>query len=46
MQFIVGPALAPDITTPPQFLLLPPIPPLAAETVTRRLALMRRGMGR
>ena len=40
MQFIVGPALAPDLTTPPQFLMLPPIPPLAPETRTRRLALM------
>jgi FtsP/CotA-like multicopper oxidase with cupredoxin domain len=40
MQFRVVPAVAPDPTTPPQFLVLPPVPPLPAETVTRRLALI------
>jgi FtsP/CotA-like multicopper oxidase with cupredoxin domain len=40
MQFRVVPAVAPDPTTPPQFLVLPPIPPLPVETVTRRLALI------
>jgi len=40
MQFRVVPALTPDPTTPPQFLVLPPITPLPAETVTRRLALV------
>ncbi|MGE5464730.1 MAG: multicopper oxidase family protein [Syntrophothermus sp.] len=40
MQFRVGPAVAPDTTTPPQFLQLPPITPLPAPNTTRRLALM------
>jgi spore coat protein A len=40
MQFRVVPAVAPDPTTPPEFLVLPPITPLPAETVTRRLALI------
>ena len=40
MQFRVVPAVAPDPTTPPQFLVLPPITPLPPETVTRRLALL------
>jgi FtsP/CotA-like multicopper oxidase with cupredoxin domain len=40
MQFEVGPALAPDPTTPPPFLLLPAIQPLPAATVTRPLALV------
>ena len=40
MQFRVVPAVAPDSTTPPQFLVLPPITPLPAATVTRRLALL------
>ena len=40
MQFRVVPAVAPDPTTPPQFLVLPPITPLPAATVTRRLALL------
>jgi spore coat protein A len=40
MQFRVVPAVAPDPTTPPQFLVLPPVPPLPAATVTRRLALI------
>ena len=42
----VVPALAPDPTTPPQFLQLPPIVPLPPETVTRPLALIEKmGMG-
>jgi spore coat protein A, manganese oxidase len=40
MAFNVVPAVAPDPTTPPQFLVLPPIAPLPAETMTRRLALI------
>ena len=40
MQFRVVPAEAPDPTTPPRFLVLPPVPPLPAATVTRRLALI------
>jgi FtsP/CotA-like multicopper oxidase with cupredoxin domain len=40
MQFNVVPALAPDPTTPPQFLTLPAITPLPAATVTRPLALI------
>ena len=40
MQLNVGPALTVDATTPPQFLVLPPIRPLPAETVTRPLALI------
>ena len=40
MQFRVVPAVAPDPTTPPQFLVLPPITPLPAATVTRPLALI------
>ena len=46
MQFRVVPALAPDPTTPPMFLQLPPILPLPPETVTRPLALIEKmGMG-
>ncbi len=46
MQFNVVPALAPDATTPPQNLVLPPIVPLPPETVVRPLALMEKmGMG-
>jgi FtsP/CotA-like multicopper oxidase with cupredoxin domain len=46
MQFNVVPALAPDPTTPPQFLVLPAIVPLPAATVTRPLALIEKmGMG-
>ena len=46
MELRVGPALAPDPTTPPMFLQLPVIAPLPAETVTRPLALIERmGMG-
>ena len=40
MQFNVVPAIAPDPTTPPQFLQLPAIKPLPAEVATRPLALM------
>ena len=40
MEFRVGPALAPDPTTPPQFLVLPVITPLPPENVTRPLALV------
>jgi len=40
MQFRVVPAAAPDPTTPPQFLVLPAITPLPAETFTRPLALI------
>jgi FtsP/CotA-like multicopper oxidase with cupredoxin domain len=39
MQFRVGPALAPDPTTPPQFLVLPAIAPLTGGTA-RPLALL------
>jgi spore coat protein A len=46
MQFNVIPALAPDTTTPPQFLQLPTIIPLPAEGLTRPLALIEKmGMG-
>jgi FtsP/CotA-like multicopper oxidase with cupredoxin domain len=40
MEFRVVPAVAPDPTTPPQFLVLPAIAPLPAATVTRPLALL------
>ena len=40
LQFRVVPAVAPDPTTPPQFLVLPPITPLPETTITRRLALI------
>lgn len=40
MAFNVVPAAAPDPTTPPQFLVLPPLAPLPAETTTRPLALL------
>ncbi len=40
MAFDVVPALAPDPTTPPQFLVLPAITPLPAPVKTRKLALM------
>lgn len=40
MEFRVVPAVAPDPSTPPMFLQLPPILPLPAETVTRPLALL------
>ena len=46
MQFRVVPAIDVDDTTPPQFLQLPAITPLPAETVTRPLALIEKmGMG-
>jgi FtsP/CotA-like multicopper oxidase with cupredoxin domain len=46
MEFRVVPSIAPDPTTPPIFLQLPPILPLPAETVTRPLALIEKmGMG-
>jgi spore coat protein A len=46
MQFQVVPAVAPDPTTPPQFLTLPAITPLPPETVTRPLALIEKtGVG-
>jgi FtsP/CotA-like multicopper oxidase with cupredoxin domain len=40
MEFRVVPTVGVDATTPPQFLQLPPIDPLPAETVTRPLALI------
>jgi FtsP/CotA-like multicopper oxidase with cupredoxin domain len=40
MQLRVRPALEPDETTPPQFLVLPAIAPLPTASVTRRLALL------
>ena len=40
LAFNVGPALAPDPTTPPQFLTLPAIAPTPAATVTRPVALL------
>ncbi len=40
LQLRVVPAVAPDPTTPPQFLVLPPVTPLPAETLTRPLALI------
>ena len=40
MQFRVVPAVAPDPSTPAQFLVLPPITPLPPATTTRRLALL------
>jgi FtsP/CotA-like multicopper oxidase with cupredoxin domain len=46
MQFRVVPAVGVDDTTPPQFLELPAITPLPAETMTRPLALIEAmGMG-
>ena len=40
LQFRVIPAAAADPTTPPQYLVLPPVAPLPQETVIRRLALI------
>ncbi len=40
MAFNVVPAVAPDPTTPPQFLVLPAIAPLPAPAVTRPLAML------
>jgi FtsP/CotA-like multicopper oxidase with cupredoxin domain len=46
LEFRVVPAIAPDPTTPPQFLVLPALVPLPPETVTRPLALIEKmGMG-
>jgi spore coat protein A len=46
MAFDVVPAVAPDPTTPPQFLQLPAIAPLPPVTMTRQLALIEMmGMG-
>jgi FtsP/CotA-like multicopper oxidase with cupredoxin domain len=46
LEFRVVPADAPDPTTPPRFLVLPPITPLPPETLHRPLALIERmGMG-
>ena len=46
LQFRVGPASEADESTPPQFLRLPPLEPLPAETLTRPLALIEEmGMG-
>ena len=42
MEFSVVPALAPDPTTPPQFLQLPPLCRCLPETVTRPLALIEK----
>jgi FtsP/CotA-like multicopper oxidase with cupredoxin domain len=40
MEFRVAPAAAPDPTTPPQYLALPPIELLPPETATRKLAMI------
>ena len=40
MQFRVVPAVGPDPTTPPHFMVFPPVPALPAESVTRKLALI------
>jgi FtsP/CotA-like multicopper oxidase with cupredoxin domain len=40
LRFDVGPALTVDASTPPQFMQLPAVIPLPAETVTRPLALL------
>jgi FtsP/CotA-like multicopper oxidase with cupredoxin domain len=46
LRFNVVPSPSPDPTTPPQFLVLPAIVPLPAETVTRPLALIEKmGIG-
>jgi FtsP/CotA-like multicopper oxidase with cupredoxin domain len=46
LEFRVVPATQPDPTTPPQFLVLPPITALPQETQSRPLALIERmGMG-
>lgn len=42
MQFRVVPAVAPDPTTPPRYLVLPARTPLPAETSTRSLALIEK----
>ena len=43
LEFRVRPAADHDPTTPPQFLILPPITPLPTETSTRPLALLEEG---
>jgi FtsP/CotA-like multicopper oxidase with cupredoxin domain len=43
MEFRVGPSLTLDPTTPPEFLALPAIAALPAESVTRPLALLEEG---
>jgi FtsP/CotA-like multicopper oxidase with cupredoxin domain len=45
LQFNVVPALAPDLTTPPQFLALPALVPLPAPIRTRQLALLEEMSG-
>jgi FtsP/CotA-like multicopper oxidase with cupredoxin domain len=40
LQFRIVPSVAADLTTPPQFLTLPPVAQLPAATVTRKLALI------
>jgi len=46
LEFRVVPAVTPDLTTPAEFLVLPPITPLPPETLHRPLALIERmGMG-
>ena len=40
MQFRVGRARTPDLSTPPEHLLLPPVPALPEATVVRRLGLV------
>jgi FtsP/CotA-like multicopper oxidase with cupredoxin domain len=42
MQFRVGPAVAADPTTPPQFLVLPALAPLPAPAKARKLALLEK----
>jgi FtsP/CotA-like multicopper oxidase with cupredoxin domain len=42
LQFNVGPAVDPDLTTPPQYLQLPALTALPAATVTRPLALIEK----
>lgn len=42
MSFRVGPAVDADTTTPPQFLALPAVAPLPAESVVRPLALLEK----
>lgn len=40
LQFRVRAATSADASTPPQFLALPPVPPVAGQATTRRLALL------
>jgi spore coat protein A, manganese oxidase len=42
LQFRVVPAIGPDLTTPPQFLQLPPLTPLPSEDRVRALALIEK----